>query len=194
MGPSLPPNRLGLAQWLFDPKHPLTSRVFVNRMWQMHFGRGLVETAEDFGSQGSNPTHPELLDYLAVSFIESGWDVKKLHKTIVMSETYRQQSDVTDEVLTEGSATTCCSRRYTRVRMPAELVRDSALAASGLLGSKVGGPSVYPYQPPTIWDGFSVYSYPETDSVPADVEPSAQHVLVHQAQRAASGDGCVRHA
>ncbi|MSO30677.1 MAG: DUF1553 domain-containing protein [Acidobacteria bacterium] len=165
--PSLPPNRVGLARWLFDPKHPLTSRVFVNRMWQMHLGRGIVETSEDFGSQGSIPTHPELLDYLAVSFVESGWDVKKLHKMIVISETYRQRSDVTDELMRKDPRNFLLAR-YTRVRMPAELVRDSALAASGLLVTKVGGPSAYPYQPPTIWDGFSVYSYPDTDRVPAD--------------------------
>ena len=164
---SLPSNRLGLAKWLFDPKHPLTSRVFVNRMWQMHFGRGIVETAEDFGSQGANPTHPELLDHLAVEFVESGWDVKKLHKTIVMSATYRQQSDFTEELL-KRDPNNLLLARYTRVRMPAELVRDSALAVGGLLRSAVGGPSVYPYQPPTIWDGFSVYTYPDADGVPAD--------------------------
>jgi hypothetical protein len=165
--PSLPPNRLGLAKWLFDPTNPLTSRVFVNRMWQMHFGRGLVETSEDFGSQGSIPTHPELLDSLAVGFVESGWDVKRLHKTIVMSTTYQQQSDASDEVL-KNDPRNLLLARYPRVRMPAELVRDSALAASGLLVNKVGGSSVYPYQPPTIWDGFSVYTYPETSAVPAD--------------------------
>ena len=96
---SLPQNRLGLAQWLFDPNHPLTARVFVNRIWQMHFGRGIVETAEDFGSQGSIPTHPELLDWLAVRFVESGWDVKELHRLIVLSSTYRQSSNLTDELL-----------------------------------------------------------------------------------------------
>jgi hypothetical protein len=133
----------------------------------MHFGRGLVETAEDFGSQGSIPTHPELLDYLAVSFIESGWDVKRLHKLIVMSEAYRQQSNATDEMLKKDPRNVLLAR-YTRVRMSAELVRDSALAASGLLVNKVGGPSLYPYQPPTIWDGFSVYTYPDTNAVPAD--------------------------
>jgi len=165
--PALPANRLGLARWLFDAQNPLTARVFVNRMWQMHFGRGLVETSEDFGAQGSVPTHPELLDHLAVSFVESGWDVKRLHRTIVMSETYQQQSVIQDEHLAKDPRNLLLGR-YPRVRMPAELVRDSALAVSGLLKTEVGGPSVYPYQPPTIWDGFSVYVYPDEDKVPVD--------------------------
>jgi hypothetical protein len=162
-----PENRVGLAKWLFDAKNPLTARVFVNRTWQMHFGRGLVETAEDFGSQGSIPTHPELLDSLAVSFRESGWDIKKLHKQIVMSGTYRQQSDVTGDAL-QKDPTNLLLARYTRLRMPAEMVRDQALAASGLLVKRVGGPSVYPYQPANMWDGFNVYAYPDPAKVPAD--------------------------
>ena len=165
--PAWPENRVGLARWLFDARNPLTSRVFVNRAWQMHFGRGLVETAEDFGSQGSIPTHPELLDALAVSFRESGWDIKKLHKLIVMSGTYRQQSDVTDEGL-QKDPNNLLLAHYTRLRMPAEMVRDQALAASGLLVKRVGGPSVYPYQPPNMWDGFNVYAYPDPNAVPAD--------------------------
>jgi hypothetical protein len=162
-----PENRVGLAKWLFDARNPLTSRVFVNRTWQMHFGRGLVETAEDFGSQGSIPTHPELLDSLAVSFRESGWDIKKLHKQIVMSGTYRQQSDTTADAL-QKDPTNLLLARYTRLRMPAEMVRDQALAASGLLVKRVGGPSVYPYQPPNMWDGFNVYAYPAAAAVPVD--------------------------
>ena len=162
-----PENRIGLAKWLFDAKNPLTSRVFVNRVWQMHFGRGLVETAEDFGSQGSIPTHPELLDSLAVSFRESGWDLKRLHKLIVMSGTYRQQSDATEDLL-QKDPNNLLLARFTRVRMPAEMVRDQALAASGLLLTRIGGPSVYPYQPPNMWDGFNVYTYPDSKRVPAD--------------------------
>jgi hypothetical protein len=165
--PAWPENRLGLARWLFDPKHPLTSRVFVNRTWQMHFGRGLVETAEDFGSQGSIPTNPELLDYLSVTFRESGWDIKRLHKMLVMSATYRQASEISDEALKKDPRNLLLAR-FSRVRMPAEMVRDNALAASGLLVKRLGGPSVYPYQPPNMWDGFNVYTYPDADKVPAD--------------------------
>jgi hypothetical protein len=162
-----PQNRMGLAKWLFDPKNPLTARVFVNRAWQMHFGRGLVETAEDFGSQGSIPTHPELLDFLAVGFRESGWDIKRLHKTLVMSATYRQGSDISDEALKKDPRNLLLAR-FPRVRMSAEMVRDNALAASGLLVRQLGGPSVYPYQPKNLWDGFNVYTYPDADKVPAD--------------------------
>ena len=165
--PAWPENRLGLAQWLFDSKNPLTARVYVNRAWQSHFGRGLVETAEDFGSQGSLPTNPELLDYLAVTFRESGWDIKKLHKLIVMSGSYRQQSDANEELLRKDPSNLLLAR-FTRLRMPAEMVRDQALAASGLLVRKIGGPSVYPYQPPNMWDGFNAYDYPTPDAVPAD--------------------------
>ena len=165
--PAWPDNRLGLAKWLFDPKNPLTARVFVNRAWQLHFGRGIVETSEDFGSQGSLPTHPELLDYLAVSFRDSKWDIRKLHKLIVTSATYRQRSDATDQVVQKDPRNILLAR-YPRVRMPAELVRDNALAASGLLVKTIGGPSIYPYQPPNMWDGFNVYKYPTPDAVPAD--------------------------
>jgi len=165
--PAWPDNRIGLAQWLFDAGNPLTSRVYVNRTWQSHFGRGLVETAEDFGSQGSLPTNPELLDYLAVTFRESGWDIKKLHKLIVMSGTYRQQSDAREELLQKDPGNFLLAR-FTRIRMPAEMVRDQALAASGLLVRKIGGPSVYPYQPRNMWDGFNQYDYPTPDAVPDD--------------------------
>jgi hypothetical protein len=165
--PAWPDNRIGLAKWLFDAGNPLTSRVYVNRAWQSHFGRGLVETSEDFGSQGSLPTNPELLDYLAVTFRESGWDIKKLHKLIVMSGTYRQQSNATGEQL-QKDPNNLYLARFTRIRMPAEMVRDQALAASGLLVRKIGGPSVYPYQPRNMWDGFNQYDYPAPDVVPAD--------------------------
>jgi hypothetical protein len=164
---SLPRNRVGLARWLFDPKHPLTSRVFVNRLWQRDFGRGLVETSEDFGAQGSIPSHPELLDWLAVTFVESGWDVKALQKRLVMSAAFRQASTITDDLLKRDPRNVLLAR-YTRVRMPAEMVRDQALAASGLLVKEIGGKSVYPYQPDTIWDGLAAYAYPPADKVPAD--------------------------
>ncbi len=165
---SLPANRLGLTQWLFDPRHPLTARVFVNRIWQMHFGRGLVETAEDFGSQGAIPSHPELLDWLALRFMESGWDVKALHKEILMSASYRQDSTITPPLAQLDPANTLLARGP-RWRMPAEMLRDHALAVSGLLLPAVGGPSTYPYQPEGIWNPLnSFYPYPEADRVGAD--------------------------
>jgi hypothetical protein len=166
--PSLPQNRLGLARWLFDPQHPLTARVFVNRVWQMHFGRGLVETSEDFGSQGAIPTHPELLDWLAVQFVESGWDVKALHRLIVTSATYRQASATSDELLARDTRNALYARGP-RWRMTAEMVRDSALAASGLLATEVGGPSVKPYQPDGIWNNLnSFYQWPNPKDLPPD--------------------------
>jgi len=164
---ALPPNRLGLARWLFDPAHPLTARVFMNRLWQLQFGRALVETAEDFGTQGQVPSHPELLDWLAVSFRDSGWNVKRMVKQMVMSATYRQRSVVSDDLL-KKDPTNVLLARFSRVRMPAEMVRDNALAASGLLVAKPGGPSAYPYQPDGIWDGLSGYVYPTRDGVPDD--------------------------
>jgi len=165
---SWPRNRLGLARWLFDSKHPLTARVFVNRIWQMHFGRGIVETSEDFGSQGSIPTHPELLDWLAVQFVESGWDVKALHRLIVTSATYRQSSAATPELLARD-ASNALYARGPRWRMTAEMVRDGALRASGLLVANVGGPSVKPYQPAGIWNPLnSFYNYPLPESLPSD--------------------------
>jgi uncharacterized protein DUF1553/uncharacterized protein DUF1549/concanavalin A-like lectin/glucanase superfamily protein len=165
---SLPQNRLGLAKWVFDSRNPLTARVFVNRLWQMHFGRGIVETSEDFGSQGSIPTHPKLLDWLAVQLVESGWDVKALHRLIVTSATYKQRSELSDELLTRDSPNRLYARGP-RFRMPAELVRDGALAASGLLVAKVGGPSVKPYQPEGIWNPLNTfYQYPLPKDLPAD--------------------------
>lgn len=145
----LPRNRLGLAKWLVSRENPLTARVIVNRFWQHFFGTGLVRTSEDFGSQGEPPSHPELLDWLAVTFQESGWDVKKLVKLIVTSETYQQssrhswdQSDLSNQWLSRGP----------RHRLSAEVIRDQALAASGLLVEKIGGPSVKPYHPPGLYE------------------------------------------
>lgn len=150
----LPRNRLGLTKWLFDKNNPLTARVFVNRLWQMHFGRGLVATSDDFGNQGNLPSHPRLLDWLAVEFMESGWDIKKMHKLIVMSATYQQSSEIRPELLEIDTENVLLARGPSR-RMTAEMVRDNALAISGLLSPKVGGPSVYPYQPEGLWDEIS---------------------------------------
>ncbi len=150
----LPRNRLGLSKWLFDKDNPLTSRVFVNRLWQMHFGRGLVETSDDFGNQGSLPSHPKLLDWLAVEFMESGWDIKKMHKLMVMSATYQQSSRLRSE-LWEIDVDNVLLARGPSTRMTAEMVRDNALAISGLLSPRIGGPSVYPYQPEGLWDEIS---------------------------------------
>ncbi len=148
-------NRLGLAQWLVDPAHPLTARVAVNRWWQHYFGTGLVKTVEDFGITGEPPSHPELLDYLALSFINSGWDVKSLQKKIVMSATYQQDSRISPEGL-ERDPENRWLGRGPRFRLAAETVRDNALAVSGLLQSRVGGPSVKPYQPEGLWEDVSV--------------------------------------
>ncbi|MBX3238345.1 MAG: DUF1553 domain-containing protein [Chitinophagaceae bacterium] len=155
---SLPRNRLGLAKWLFLPGHPLTSRIAVNHAWEMYFGRGLVKTSDDFGNQGDMPSHPELMDYLAVKFREEGWNLKQLQKFILMSATYRQQSIVRPELL-ERDPDNSLLARSSRYRMPAEMIRDQALAISGLLSSKIGGPSVYPYQPPGLWEALSDKSW-----------------------------------
>jgi hypothetical protein len=152
--PSYPPNRLGLARWLFHSQNPLTARVIVNRIWQMHFGQGLVKTAEDFGAQGALPTHPGLLDWLANWFIASGWDLKALHKLILSSATWQQSSVVSPELLARDPENLLLARGP-RFRLTAEMIRDNALAISGLLVPKVGGPSVYPYQPAGLWDEIS---------------------------------------
>ena len=146
-----PINRLGLAQWLVSREHPLTARVTVNRYWQQYFGTGLVKTAEDFGSQGEWPSHPDLLDWLAVDFMESGWDVKRLHKLLVMSHTYRQSSKVRPEVHRVDVENRLLARGP-RFRLDAEMIRDNALFVSGLLVEELGGKSVKPYQPPGLWE------------------------------------------
>jgi len=153
----LPQNRLGLAYWLIDPQNPLTSRVIVNRFWQQLFGTGIVETVEDFGSQGDLPSHPLLLDWLAITFMESGWDVKAIIKTMVMSSSYRQSSKVTLEDRKEDPNNRWLARGPS-YRLPAEIIRDNALAASGLLNPKIGGPSVKPYQPKGLWSESSTFS------------------------------------
>jgi len=155
---SWPRNRLGLARWLTDPKHPLTARVAVNRWWQTLFGRGIVATPEDFGSQGQLPSHPELLDWLSRTFIDSGWDVKRLVRLIVTSATYRQSSDVPAELLAKDPDNVLLARGP-RFRLPAEMIRDGALATAGLLIDTIGGPPVKPYQPPGLWEEKSGLTY-----------------------------------
>jgi len=151
----LPRDRLGFAQWLLLDDHPLTARVTVNRFWQEVFGNGIVKTAGDFGVAGQLPTHPELLDWLAVEFRESGWDVKRLFKLIVMSATYRQSAEMTPQKVELDPENRLLSHGP-RFRMDAEMVRDYALAASGLLVREIGGPSVKPYQPDGVWEAIAM--------------------------------------
>ena len=164
MPEDLPRNRLGLAKWIVDPSNPLTARVVVNQYWQQHFGTGIVKTAEDFGSQGEQPSHPQLLDWLATEFVRTGWDIKAMQRLIVTSATYRQSSRASHELI-ERDPENRLLARGPRFRLPAEIVRDNALAISGLLNDKIGGPSVYPYQPAGLWEemafgqGFSGQTY-----------------------------------
>jgi len=148
-------NRLGLAQWLTSGKNPLTARVAVNRYWALLFGRGLVKSVDDLGNQGSPPSHPELLDWLAVDFVESGWDVKRMLKQIALSATYRQASRLTPQ-LAKADPENILLARSPRFRLQGEFIRDTALDLSGLLVTTIGGPSVKPYQPPNIWNEVSL--------------------------------------
>ena len=148
--PEWPKNRLGLAKWLVDPENPLTARVIVNRWWGQFFGSGIVSTEEDFGSQSEPPTHPELLDWLAVEFMENGWSMKHIHKLIALSSTYGQSSRVTTAML-ERDANNRFFLRGPRFRMTAEMIRDNGLQIAGLLSGKMGGPPVYPPQPDGLW-------------------------------------------
>ncbi|MGH9372253.1 MAG: DUF1553 domain-containing protein [Vicinamibacterales bacterium] len=162
-----PLNRLTLAKWLVHPNHPLTSRVAVNRFWQMYFGTGIVKTQEDFGVQGEPPTHPDLLDWLATEFIRTNWDVRAMQRLIVTSAAYRQSSKAEPELL-ERDPENKLLARGPRFRLPAEMIRDTALAASGLLNEEIGGPSVLPYQPKGLWEemafgeGFSAQAYEQS--------------------------------
>jgi hypothetical protein len=156
--PAVPNNRLGFAKWLVDPANPLTARVAVNRYWQMYFGIGLVKTVEDFGTQGEWPSHPELLDWLATEFMRRGWDIKTMQRLIVTSATYRQSSHLTPTLRNKDPENRLLARGP-RLRLSAEAVRDQALAASGLLVERVGGPSVKPYQPPALWKELSDTDY-----------------------------------
>jgi len=164
MPPETPKNRLGLARWLVAPENPLTARVAVNRAWQTLFGVGLVKTSEDFGVQGDVPVHPELLDWLAVEYQETGWDTKRLIRLIVTSQTYQQSSRVTTEQLAKDPENRWLAR-FPRVRLPALILRDVALAASGLLDQRIGGRPVYPYQPTDVWETLAItkerdFTYP----------------------------------
>ena len=154
--PGAPNNRLGFARWLVSGQHPLTARVWVNRAWESFFGIGLVKTSENFGSQAEWPSHPELLDWLAVDFAEHGWDMKRMQKLMLMSQAYRQSTVVTAEKLEKDPENRWLSRGP-RFRLSAETIRDQALAVSGLLVPKVGGASVKPYMPEAVWDETSVY-------------------------------------
>jgi hypothetical protein len=162
-----PRSRLTLAKWLVDPGHPLTARVAVNRFWQMYFGHGIVKTQEDFGVQGEPPVHPELLDWLATEFVRTGWDVRALQRLIVTSATYRQSSSVTP-ALRERDPENRLLARGPRFRLQGEMIRDTALAAAGLLNARIGGPSVLPYQPTGLWEemafgeGYSAQSYEQS--------------------------------
>lgn len=162
--PNEPRNRLALAKWTVSPENPLTARVTVNRLWYELFGTGLVETTEDFGIMGQRPTHPELLDWLAVEFRESGWNIKHMYKLMVMSATYRQSPKASPQQLAKDPRNQWLSRGP-RFRMDAEMVRDVALQSGGLLVKRIGGPSVKPYQPPSIWEQVS---YPTSDTVHYD--------------------------
>jgi len=155
MAAALPRNRLGLAKWLFTEDQPLTARVAVNRMWQEVFGVGLVRTADDFGSQGEPPSNPQLLDWLAVDFQQSGWDIKRFYRQILTSAAYRQMALATPQKLAQDPENRLLSRGL-RFRMDAEMLRDYALAASGLLAPQIGGPSVKPYQPDGIWESIAM--------------------------------------
>jgi hypothetical protein len=150
-----PQNRLGLADWLVSPQHPLTARVAVNRYWSLLFGEGLVRSLEDFGAQGEWPSHPDMLDWLASDFAASGWDIKRCIKQIVMSSTYQQSSVVSQQKLAADPQNRLLARGV-RFRLQAEFLRDNALAAAGLLVPQVGGPGVKPYQPPGLWNEVSL--------------------------------------
>jgi mono/diheme cytochrome c family protein len=166
--PALRRDRLGLAQWLTQPNHPLTARVAVNRFWALFFGRGLVETAEDFGIQGRLPTHPELLDWLARDFIGSGWNIKALVKQIVLSQTYRQSSALRPDLMAKDPQNILYARGPSH-RLSAEEIRDTALATSGLLDARIGGPPVSPYQPGDLWRESNAMSPAYRQSVGADL-------------------------
>ena len=162
LNPAWPNNRLGLARWLVDRKNPFTARVTVNRFWQLYFGTGIVKTVQDFGSQGDPPINQDLLDYLAVDFMDSGWDVKRLQKLILTSAAYRQSSKATPELLQKDPENRLLARGP-RLRLTPEILRDQALYLSGLLVERIGGPTVKPYQPPGLWQELTGSKSYQTD-------------------------------
>jgi Protein of unknown function (DUF1553)/Protein of unknown function (DUF1549)/Planctomycete cytochrome C/Concanavalin A-like lectin/glucanases superfamily len=180
---TLPKNRAGLAKWLFDPQHPLTARVYVNRLWQLHFGTGLVRTTEEFGAQGEAPSHPELLDWLARRFVDSGWDIKAMNKLIVMSAAFRRDSTERAEDVETDPDNRWLARGVAR-RLSAEMIRDNALAASGLLDATIGGPSVFPYQPSGVWEAINFYDrsggYPDPETVPNDQHRRSLYSMIRR--------------
>ena len=178
-----PSNRLGLAQWLVAPNHPLTARVAVNRYWLQLFGTGIVKTAEDFGAQGEPPSHPELLDWLAVQFREEHWDVKRLLKRLVMSAAYRQSSRVTPETLAKDPANRLLARGP-RFRLDAETLRDQALFVSGLLVEEVGGASVKPPQPFGLWEAVG---YTDSNTAHFNADSGAGRCTAAASTRSGSG-------
>ncbi len=169
---------MDLAKWIVSPENPLTARVFVNRLWKIAFGQGLVRNLDDFGTQGTPPTHPELLDWLATRFIDSKWDIKSILKLMVMSNAYRQSS-VAMKAVRELDPSNKWLARQNRFRLDAEFVRDNALAVSGLLNPKVGGPSVKPYQPAGFWAllNFPQRSWHRRQKLRA-ISPRPLHLLV----------------
>jgi hypothetical protein len=176
-----PANRLTFAKWLFAPENPLTARVTVNRQWQAFFGRGLVKSLEDFGYQSEPPSHPELLDWLAVEFVKQGWSMKKLHRLIVTSATYKQSSRITPE-LAQRDPENILLARGARFRLDAEIIRDSALKAAGVLSPKMGGPGVYPPQPASITSEGTYGKFEWKTSEGEDRYPP-QPLHLHQAHR-----------
>ena len=191
----LPHNRLALAEWTVSPENPLTARVTVNRMWNELFGAGLVETTEDFGIMGQRPSHPELLDWLAVEFRESGWDMKHMYKLMVMSATYRQSAKVNPEQLARDPKNLLLAHGP-RFRMDAEMLRDIALQSSGLLVNKIGGPSV---KTVSAGECMGVSRLPDQRHHALQAGPRrralpAQHVHLLEAHGDAAGHGCLRRA
>src|SRR5690606_20684178 len=164
-----PPDRRGLAMWLVSKDNPLTARVAVNRFWQRYFGRGLVGTPDDFGNQGELPSHPKLLDWLACEFVDSGWNMKHIQKLILTSATYRQSSTIDLEQRHSDPENRLLARGPS-FRLSAEMIRDNALAAAGLLVRKIGGPSFKPYQPDGLWSEKNTFSEVLKDYVQSEGE------------------------